>query len=78
MSTHYFLVCDKHKELMFAATNRGSHTAGGADAILGPFVYAHRDCSIRIADEFDPSIDAYVEWDDETLPAMHDKRRNGQ
>ena len=70
MSTYYYLVCDKCKELVDGA----SRTAGGhcghlcnSDIYLPPFIVKHESCDkLRVVNEhafeFEPELRKYKEF----------------
>jgi hypothetical protein len=81
MSTYYFLICDKHKELVNAA----SRTFGGigchlidSKTTLPPFIVAHSNCAIRIISEHheEACSGEYEEWDKDNIQQMANKNRD--
>lgn len=63
MSTYYFLACDTHREQCPALTRTsGIGMLAGSEETMRPFLYAHRDCALRLHSEHDPRADQYDEW----------------
>ena len=81
MSTYYFLICDRHREVTDAASDGGGgigHLANSPHTLL-PFIVSHHGCSLRVISEHDPEVAddfrGYTEWTEENLEAMLYKDR---
>ena len=80
MSTYYFIVCDKHKEI----TDAASRTAGGycplvdSNVTLVPFIITHHGCPVRIVSEHedDAYSDDFEEWTKENVDEMYGRSRD--
>lgn len=72
MSTYYYLVCLDHEETCRGCSRSmgGVGHLGDSDLVLPFFIFAHRDCNIRILSEHDARVHEYHRWGKETLAAM--------
>lgn len=53
MSIEYYLICKKHKELVWCCSDGFSGPVLQCDRTLAAFVITHRNCSISIIDEYE-------------------------
>lgn len=79
MSTYYYLICDKHKEMCDGA----SRTAGGgachlcdSQITLPKFIVAHQDCPLRVASEHEDTYETHTEWNEKNCLEMYNLQRD--
>lgn len=64
MSVKYYLVCHKHKEKIWTCSDgfSGPRNQLTGNRTLAAFIITHRECDIRIIDEYNEECEEYKEW----------------